>query len=548
MTPERYEIILDVLKKHSITVRLNKNNTKSFLYNDTPIGNRKLNKLFLTNENIEENELDETLYRWQIIKRNVEEIQKKQVEVANNIVGSYTDILVLAKKDYYCKSKNGDYSIKTTQQCRNYIEEMFSMIPDFNYDVFIETVNNYYCQNPIDITIPSVAGLPAGININEKLLIETGYHFPRVGETDNCPTFKAFIKAAFKKDPEQEKYIMSWMKRMLMNLKGEDYLRGHILYLVGEKNSCKTLLLNLISFLTGIDKHTDVRDILMDNKSNFNSELFKSTILSCDDKNPPKHTDYSNYASSIKSLAATLNYRWEAKNRDAVTLSPKWRVIFCLNDTAEATMMLPPINSSTQDKVLVLKMIPPHLDEKICGCLKDPADTTDSVFYNELPEIRKYILDYIVPDDIVDDESMRFGFKSYQTPTIEISENVNKKTLEIIDIINEIPQPNVPLVFSSGHFYRYMELSGNLRRSGVKNTLELAHILSDIYKSDEISNLTFYKKGHQNYYKLSLTSEFITNIEEISLKSLCEIADGKTKEDRVSFVQAFKELIKDELI
>lgn len=44
-----------------------------------------------------------------------------------------------------------------------------------------------------------------------------------------------------------------------------------------------------------------------------------------------------------------------AKNRQAITLTPLWRLTISLNDEPESLLTLPPLDNSLEDKVILCK-------------------------------------------------------------------------------------------------------------------------------------------------------------------------------------------------
>ncbi len=127
------------------------------------------------------------------------------------------------------------------------------------------------------------------------------------------------------------------------------------LALVGPVNSGKSLLMALIRWILGNYSAGKAVKFLR-GETSFNADLCESVMLEMDDEIPPAgQTAREALGQKIKGIVTCVPQRIEAKGLDAVTLKPHWRIIIATNEEPEKVTVLPPIDDSTEDKILILR-------------------------------------------------------------------------------------------------------------------------------------------------------------------------------------------------
>jgi hypothetical protein len=148
--------------------------------------------------------------------------------------------------------------------------------------------------------------------------------------------------------------------------------------------------------------------------TDFNGDLFGAEHLMIDDEFAS--TDLRSrreFGARIKGFTVNTVQSCHAKNRQALSLEPFWRVSISLNDEPENLAILPPIDESLADKIILLR----------ANFRPMPMDTTTiemrerfwRALKNELPAFIAHLLEWRVSEDL---RCARFGIKSWHHPLL----------------------------------------------------------------------------------------------------------------------------------
>jgi len=137
------------------------------------------------------------------------------------------------------------------------------------------------------------------------------------------------------------------------------------------------------------------------------------------------------FVANIKTILTSRDQNCHAKNREALTLQPIWRMTLTLNDDPERLLVLPPFDTDVKDKIIALKVTKAPMP------MPTGTGEADTAFWEqlvcELPAFLHFIDHYPVPAQLLDS---RYGVSAYQHP--EIVEKIQETTpemklLELID-------------------------------------------------------------------------------------------------------------------
>lgn len=211
-----------------------------------------------------------------------------------------------------------------------------------------------------------LAGWDAGIHTVEgKLILSlSSPEIPQATPGD-YPTIAALLSGMFP-DADNRRRFEAWVFHGWDMLNRRTYREHPALALVGPRGCGKTLFVHLLRWMLGNYEMGKAYRFLR-GETAFNSELAESCLLVLDDE--AASTDMRsrrNLGQALKSVATCAPARIEGKNIDTVTLRPHWRVVICTNDEPEHIQVLPPIDESTADKIIVLS----------CKASPMPMDTT----------------------------------------------------------------------------------------------------------------------------------------------------------------------------
>ena len=224
----------------------------------------------------------------------------------------------------------------------------------------------------------------------------------------NWPLIASVLKSLLN-DPieDQRSYFFGWLKIAIHAQRAGQPRPGQAIVFAGPRDSGKSLVQNLTTVILGGRVSKPYR--YMRDATTFNGELFGAEHLMIEDE--IASTDIRArraFGSRIKEMTVNQMQSHHAKNRQAITLTPFWRVTISLNDEPENLLILPPIDESLADKIMLLKThkgpmpMPTHTD----------AERT--AFWNallsELPAFIFYLERWPIPNEL---KCERFGITHY---------------------------------------------------------------------------------------------------------------------------------------
>ena len=221
---------------------------------------------------------------------------------------------------------------------------------------------------------------------------------------------------------EQKSYFDGWLRVALKALYAYKPRVGQALVLVGKIASGKSLVQNLISLLLGGRSVDPYR--YMSKGSEFNGDWFGAEHLMVEDKivdNSFKARQ--NFGSQIKDIAAVEHHSAHAKMKEAIDLTPFWRLTISANEEPEKLLILPPMDDDLIDKIIILRFAKHEMP------MSTATNAERHAFWNalveELPHYIFYLLNSEVPREII---SERYGVTHYHNP--EIMEQLYQLTPE----------------------------------------------------------------------------------------------------------------------
>jgi hypothetical protein len=164
----------------------------------------------------------------------------------------------------------------------------------------------------------------------------------------------------------------------------------------------------------------------------FNGELLEAEHLMIEDD--IANTDFRsrrNFGNRIKQIAANEGQVCHAKHKQALTLNPFWRITVSCNDEAENMMILPPMDPSLSDKLMLLKVakapmpMPTRTDNERRAFREAIA--------SELPHYLDFLRKMEIPPEI---RGNRFGVLTYQNPELLCCLNELSPEFQLLELID----------------------------------------------------------------------------------------------------------------
>ena len=285
----------------------------------------------------------------------------------------------------------------------------------------------------------------------------------------NFPYIAATLDGYFD-PPEQLPFFLSWLAYAYQNALAGRQRNGQAVFLAGDVNQGKTLVSNVLggNLLGG---HMDASDFLL-GESRFNKELFEVGLWTVDDTVPssdPRRQQL--YSAMLKKIPANYSFQYQPKFRDQIMLPWAGRVIITCNADPESIRILPDVEMSLLDKVMLFKVA-----------------TTDRDFTNaadriraELPFFAAFLRDYQIPEQCRGDA--RFGVKCYHHPDLIETAQQSSRTGVFLELL-EMFQASV---FSDAHLNEWTGSATQLLSSMLND--EITKQVAAKYTPDQLGRL-----------------------------------------------------------
>ena len=268
-----------------------------------------------------------------------------------------------------------------------------------------QVLNQIHLTKALDGAAPFVYRTASVINFGGKRYLNIARSRLLAGADEPQPwginfPYIANLLDGYFDPPEQLQFFLSWLAYGYQHaLKGQPR-NGQAVFLAGEVNQGKTLVSNvLVGDLFG--GHIDASDYLL-GESKFNKELFEVGLWTVDDTLPSSDPRKQQlYSAMLKKIPANYSFQYHPKFRDQFMLPWAGRVLITCNADPESIRILPDVEMSLLDKVMLFKVA--TLD-------RDFTDAATQI-RAELPFFARFLQDYAIPSECRGDA--RFGVKCY---------------------------------------------------------------------------------------------------------------------------------------
>ena len=259
-----------------------------------------------------------------------------------------------------------------------------------------------------------LAGHPVGLQemCGHRVLVTRAAKLiePRPGD---CPNLEALISALLH-DPihDQPTYLLGWLKIAYEALAEGKLRHGQALALAGPRDCGKSLLQNVITEMLGGRAAKPYR--YMCGATDFNGDLFGAEHLMIEDE--VSFTDIRarrHFGSRIKDFTVNTVQSCHAKNRQAISLKPFWRITISLNDEPENLLILPPLEDSLEDKLILLKAYKNPLPMETATL--EGRQQFMATLIGEIPAFLHHLINFRIPDAL---RSERFGITHFHHPEL----------------------------------------------------------------------------------------------------------------------------------
>lgn len=336
------------------------------------------------------------------------------------------------RKCYWTKNSRGGWQEINEVSLRRHLKSLgWSAIASGGISPLDKIIIRIQTELDVDYAGP-LAGWKAGIHecCGSRILVTGSAKLiqPKPGE---WPILGKLFENMFGGGPEDQRpYVYGWAKVGVEAVRTGHRRPGQALVLAGEAGSGKSLLQHLITEMLGGRSGKPFR--YMRDGTQFNGELFGAEHLITEDE--IASTDMrsrQNIGARIKEITVNETQSHHGKHRQAILLAPLWRLSMSLNDEPENLSILPPLDESIEDKLMLLKVrkLPMPMLTRTEAERKAFRETLS----RELPAFLDYLANLQIPEELACD---RFGVRHYHHPDLRAAiDDIAPETrlLSIID-------------------------------------------------------------------------------------------------------------------
>lgn len=200
---------------------------------------------------------------------------------------------------------------------------------------------------PLAGHVPGLVELPGG----QRILVTSG---PELGKPDKDADYGFLGEFTVALLGEQAATFLHWLSVARQSLRKGDFRPGQLVVLAGPAGCGKSFLQHIVTLALGGRAAKPYRYMI--GETAFNADLAGAEHLIIEDENPA--TDIRSrrkFGASVKDFAVNVTMSVHAKGRTAVTLPRFCRVTLSVNSEPENLMIVPPLDASLQDKLMLFR-------------------------------------------------------------------------------------------------------------------------------------------------------------------------------------------------
>lgn len=320
------------------------------------------------------------------------------------------------KKEYLIKNvREGWISLNETQFKRILKQHKFSSVarekdglsPLEEHLVYLQRNKDVYYVGPL-------AGHVAGFyEIDESRILVTNSPKIIVPEKGEWPVLDQLLRNLFiDGNHDQRPYVYGWIKVAFEALRNGKRRPGQALVMAGPHDCGKSLFQNLLTVILGGRSSKPYQ--YMTGITSFNADLFEAEHLTVEDEHASMDLrSRKHFGTQIKIMTVNETQRCHGKHQKGLMLRPFWRLSVSVNDEPENLMVLPPMEDSLEDKIILLKALRRPMP------MPTITEEERAAFWNklltELPAFLHFLTSWEIPQELL---SRRFGITHFHHPEL----------------------------------------------------------------------------------------------------------------------------------
>jgi hypothetical protein len=272
--------------------------------------------------------------------------------------------------------------------------------------------------------VQEICGSYILVTTSPKLIV------PRTGE---FPILAKMLEGMFNNEVRDERpFLYGWLKLAIEALRTLLLRPGQVLVLAGPATTFKSGLQNLITLMLGGRVAKPYR--YMAGITPFNKDLLGAEHLMIEDEVASTSVkSRRHFGARIKDFTVSEVQSCHAKGRDALSLRPFWRLTISVNDEPENLLILPPIDESLVDKLMLLKV--KQFEMPMPTATVEQRTAFWNTVVGELPAFLAFLESWKIPDELISD---RFGITHYHHPDLLSAIDSLSPEIRLLNLIDAV--------------------------------------------------------------------------------------------------------------
>lgn len=252
----------------------------------------------------------------------------------------------------------------------------------------------------------------------------------KFGPWGNFPFYSALLTHNLDPIEYQLQHYISWVHYFYSAAYNYEPLPGHNSIMVGAPGTGKTLLSRIVNG-TLVGGFIDASSFLVDGGA-FNAHLLEYPLWCLDDDSPSSSANaQSRFQNMIKKSVANVETIHNQKFEKAGAAAWCGRIAMTFNADITSFRNIGPMDNSSRDKTNLYRGAQfPTFDFP-------SRPETLKLLMAEMPYIARFFLDWKIPDE-VRTRDKRYGFESYQNPSLFVRANQSSNSAPFKEVLIEV--------------------------------------------------------------------------------------------------------------
>lgn len=251
------------------------------------------------------------------------------------------------------------------------------------------------------------------LNTSRRTVIRP-FDDPEMGDPERWPWLREYLSGLFADGGESKfkplDHFLAWLQRFYVGALNLDLEPGHAIVIAGPPSRGKTLLSRRFIGMTLFGGFGDAGRYLAGGTS-FNRALCEHAVWSIDDgTSSATAAEHRRFSEALKRQIANPDVQYEAKFRDDTTIPWMGRVIITCNEDAESLSILPHLDHSILDKLMLFKLTP--FSREVARLFSQRPN-------ERMAEEARFFLTWLVnwepPEGLLDPSNPRYGVRPYHS-------------------------------------------------------------------------------------------------------------------------------------